>query len=185
MRDSLKRSAEHTPAQGFERYPKGSIVLCNACALPVFKLDRGIDFGDKCGQTATAFKPLSVVDLAVLGERQDIDSGVRARVRAMTMDQRVAHVGKLKEMHTGDPMLCPVCLDCFVQVVSIDKNEVLDRSYTVELVTIPLVYTHGTARAPSSNPGFTISCCKRPDCGVAEASFELPLSPTELTAVTT
>jgi hypothetical protein len=137
MRDSLKRSLQHTPAGQFDRYPKGSVVLCNACSLPVFKLDVGISLGDRAGKLASAFKPLSLTDLAELGEREDIDSGVRATVLAMTSLARVDHISKLREMHAGDPMLCPVCHNCFAQVVAVDRHEVLDKSYTVELLTIP------------------------------------------------
>jgi hypothetical protein len=137
VRESLKRSIAHTPAAGFERYAKGSIVLCNACAHPVFKLDRGIALGDKTGQMASAFKPLTLADLESLAERVDIDAGLRATVRAMTLEQRVAHLALLREFKTGDPMLCPRCADCFVQVISVDKSEALDRSYTVELLTVP------------------------------------------------
>lgn len=137
MRQSLQKSLAHSPVKGFERYPKGSIVLCQSCAKPVFKLDTAICLGDKAGQMASAFKPLSLLDLADLGGRVDIDAGVRALVKAMTPEQRKAHIDSLREMRSGDPMLCPVCRDCFVQVVSVDKTEALDRAYTVELVTIP------------------------------------------------
>ncbi len=137
MRESLKRSLQHTPADEFERYPKGSIVLCNACALPIFKLDAGISLGDKTGKVVSAFKPLSLTDLQELGQREDIDAGVRALVRGMSSVQRLDHISKLREMKTGDPMMCPACSTCFAQVVAIDKHEVLDKSYTVELLTIP------------------------------------------------
>ena len=136
MRDSLRRSLDHTPAAGFERYPKGSIVLCNACAKPIFKLDFALSFGDKAGKTASAFKPLAVADLDDLADRDDIDAGVRATVASMTPSDRTAHVACLREMKAGDPMMCPSCADCFVQVVSVEKTEALDRSYTIELLTI-------------------------------------------------
>jgi hypothetical protein len=137
VRDSLRRSIEHSPAEGFERYPKGSIVLCNACQRPIFKLDTAISLGDKAGKMASAFKPLSLGDLNDLAEREDIDSGIRAMVATMTMIARAEHIAVLKEMKAGDPMMCPSCADCFVQVISVDKTEALDRSYTIELLTVP------------------------------------------------
>lgn len=137
MRESLKRSAAHSPDRRFERYPKGSIVLCQACARPVFKLDATVTLGAKCGQMARAFKPVSVLDLVALADREDIDVGVLAFVRALTPEMMQAHVDTLREMRTGDPMLCPSCNDCFVQVTSTERNEALDRSYVVELLTIP------------------------------------------------
>lgn len=137
MRNSLKKSVEHSPAQGFERYQKGSIVLCNACSKPIFKLDAAISIGDKSGQLARAFKPFAVADLLTLASREDIDGGILALVRSMTLAQMHAHVALLKEMKTGDPMMCPSCGDCFVQVVSVDHDEVMDKSYTIELLTVP------------------------------------------------
>jgi hypothetical protein len=137
MRDSLRKSVDHSPAKGFERYPKGSVVLCNACAKPVFKLDASVSLGDKAGQAARAFKPLAVADMLALAEREDIDRGVIALVRSMTLEQMQAHVATLREMKTGDPMMCPSCGDCFVQVLSVERNEAIDRSYTVELLTVP------------------------------------------------
>jgi hypothetical protein len=34
-------------------------------------------------------------------------------------------------------MLCPLCTACFVQVLSVEKDEVMDRAYVIELVTLP------------------------------------------------
>lgn len=136
MRHSLKQSLKDTPASGFERYPKGSIVLCNACSLPVAKLDYGIALGDKAGRMAGAFKPLTTADLDTLLLREDIDAGVHAWVRSLTPDARKTYLAKLHEYRAGDPMLCPLCQGCFVQVLSVEKNEVLDRAYVIELVTV-------------------------------------------------
>lgn len=137
MRESLKQSLADSPVENFEKYPKGSIVVCNACAKPIFILDRAICLGDKVGQSASAYKPLSLVDLGELGAREDVDAGIRAMVRAMTMDDRRAHVALLTEVRTGEPMLCPCCKDCFVQVLELDSHAVLDKSYVIELLTIP------------------------------------------------
>lgn len=135
MRESVRKSLDDQP--GFERYPKGSIVLCQSCAKPIFKLDYGITVGDKVGRSVNAFKPLSVADMEVLAARADIDAGVRAGIVAWTPEQRAAHVQALHEMRTGDPMVCPCCHGVFVQVLAVTTHEVLDKAYTIELVTIP------------------------------------------------
>jgi hypothetical protein len=135
MRESLRKSLDDQP--GFERYPKGSIVICHSCAKPIFKLDFGIDVGDKVGRCVSAFKPVSTADVESLIGREDIDAGVRAGLAALTPDERTAHLQALHEMRTGDPMVCPCCLGVFVQVLAVTPDEVLDRAYTVELVTIP------------------------------------------------
>jgi hypothetical protein len=137
VRDALRKSLADSPVQGFERYPKGSIVLCNACALPLFRLEAGIAVGDKGGRMASRFKPVALTDLNELAGRVDIDAGVRAAVLAMTAEQRKAHVEKIAEPKTGDPMACPHCHGCFVQVLSTEQDETHDRGYVLELLTIP------------------------------------------------
>ena len=138
MRESLKKSLDDNP-NALERYPRGSVVLCNACARPIFKLDRSICVGDKVGQSASAYKPLDAVDLAALQERIDVDAGVRSTLRAQTPAERAAHLAGLEgqELRTGEPMMCPLCKASFVQVLAVTKHEVLDKAYTVELLIIP------------------------------------------------
>jgi hypothetical protein len=137
MRDSLRRSIADSPATGFESYAKGSVVVCQSCAHPIFKLDRAITLGDTAGRMASAFKPLGLIDLAVLQDREDIDAGVRALVKGWSLEQRRVFIAKLREVRAGDPMTCPNCADCFVLVLSVDVHELLDKAYTIELVTIP------------------------------------------------
>lgn len=139
MRDSLKQSLVDSPAgdQVDFRHPKGSIVICNACALPIAILERGIAVGDKAGQMARAIVPLRDRHLVELAARADIDPGIRAWARSLSDDQRKAHCEKLQPFKSGDPMLCPCCHQCFAQVVSVDKHEVLDKAYVIELVTLP------------------------------------------------
>jgi hypothetical protein len=137
MRDSLKKSIADSPVQGFERYPKGSIVLCNACGDPIYKLEGGIALGDKAGRMASRFKPIGLADLNELAGRVDIDAGIRARLNAWTLDARRAHVAKLTEPSSGDAMVCPACGGCFVQVLTTEKTETIDRAYVLELLTVP------------------------------------------------
>lgn len=137
MRDSLRKSIADAKDPNFERYAKGSVVICNACAKPIFTLERGICLGDRAGKMVSAFKPLRMVDLETLEQREDVDAGVRASIRIMSLEQRRAFLALMREVKTGDPMSCPICNSCFVQVLAVDKHEVLDKAYTIELVTIP------------------------------------------------
>jgi hypothetical protein len=143
MRDSLRKSLADSPVKNFERYPKGSIVLCHACSDPIYKLEAGIGVGQKAGRSVSLFKPLALTDLADLAERPDIDAGVRARIASWTPDERRAHVAKLTTPKAGDAMICPVCRGCFVQVLTVEKTETIDRAYVLELHTIP---PYGLAR---------------------------------------
>jgi hypothetical protein len=137
MRDSLKKSLADSPARNFERYAKGSIVICNMCAAPIYKLETGIGLGQKGGRAASIFKPIGLADLADLADRPDIDAGIRARVASWSLEERRAHVALLTEPKAGDPMQCPACQGCFVQVLSVEKTETIDRAYVLELLTIP------------------------------------------------
>lgn len=139
MRASLKQSLADTIAgdQVDFRYPKGSVVLCTACAAPIAILEQGIALGDKAGRMAQAFAPLRAQDLETLGAREDIDAGVRAWVRSLTAEQKKAHLEKLHRFKTGDPAICPACHQGFLQVLSVEKSETLDKAYVLELVTIP------------------------------------------------
>lgn len=137
MRKSLIKSVEDSPVKGFERYSKGSIVMCNSCAAPLYKLDGPIALGDKCGRMVDRFKPVTVNDLNDLADREDIDAGVRATLSGWDQAKRAAHVAKIYEPRTGEPMACPICLSAWPQMLSVEKNETYDRAYTVELVTIP------------------------------------------------
>lgn len=139
VRQSLKQSIADSIVGADEsfRYPKGSIVICNACAVPVAKLDHGIALGDKAGRMVNALKPLTRADLDSLATREDIDAGVRAWARNLTPPAARVYLDGLREFRSGDPMLCPTCQGCFVQVLSVEKHEVLDRAYVIELVTLP------------------------------------------------
>lgn len=139
MRQSLKHSIADSPVDAGEsfRYPKGSIVLCNACAIPVAILEHSIALGDKAGRMVNALKPLRAADIDTLAAREDIDAGVRAWARSMNPALRKLYLERLHPFKTGDPMMCPVCRGCFVQVIAVEHDAVMDKSYVIELVTLP------------------------------------------------
>ena len=137
MRKSLIKSSDDSPVKGFDRYAKGSTVLCQSCAKPIYTLDAGIALGDKAGRMAERFRPISLADLDTLASRRDIDAGVRAMVGGWDLDARKAHCAQIHDLKSGDAMICPICHDVFVQVLAVEKNEVLDKAYTIELMTLP------------------------------------------------
>ena len=139
MRQSLKHSLADSPVDAGEsfRYPKGSIVLCNACAVPVAVLEQGIALGDKAGRMVNALKPLRDADVTTLALREDIDAGVMVWARSLSPIARKAYLEKLHPFKTGDTMMCPICNGCFVQVIAVEKDAVLDKAYVIELLTLP------------------------------------------------
>lgn len=135
MRDSLRESLASRGAADVQ-YAKGSIVLCGACLKPLYRLDRSIFSGDKVSRTASAYRPVTLMDLADLEQRSDVPSHA-ALVRSWTPEARKAHVDTIPDLKTGDPALCPVCDRSWVRVRAVEANEVVDRAYVWELVTIP------------------------------------------------
>src|SRR5688572_5196901 len=92
---SRHKSSADSPARQRAHYAAGSIVVCNACARPIYKLERPIGIGQHAGRGASAFKPISMADLADLAERTDIDAGLRTVIAGWTLDQRKAHLATL------------------------------------------------------------------------------------------
>lgn len=136
MRASLARSLALRGGNPHDiLYPKGSIILCTACARPLYRLERGIGIGDKVGHSVTAFAPVRVSDLQTLLERRDVDPGVRALLTAEV--SLAGYVDRIAAPRTGQPALCPFCAQCFVQGRAVDAAEVHDRAFTWELVIIP------------------------------------------------
>lgn len=123
MRQTLVETLEHATAV---EYPKGSVVICHDCLMPLYILTRGIGFGERAGRTVSAYRPVSERDLEVLAEGKDWPA-----------DKRRQHCQRIPELKTGDPALCPCCGNSFVRVTATTADEVIDRAYTFELVTIP------------------------------------------------
>ena len=131
MRASLKESI----AQGEESYPAGSIVLCQSCLKPLYRLERGIGTGESAGRSVDAYRPVRPSDVYRLME--SIDPGVAAVARGWTVDALANHCHGIPELRSGSPALCPCCGNSFVRVRALEAAEVIDRAYVLELVTIP------------------------------------------------
>ncbi len=137
MRASLAESLDQRGNRGREvLYPKGSTVLCAACMKPLFTLARNIYSGEKVSRSVDAYRPVSMRDLADLADRMDAMS-VAVLVRYWTPEQRQAHCDHIQAPKTGDPAVCPCCGVSWPRVRSATAEEVLDRAYVWEPVTIP------------------------------------------------
>jgi hypothetical protein len=118
-----------------DRYPKGSIVICVSCGHPIYRLERGLGLGEPMGRARDAFVPVSPHDVIELRERLEIDTGVRACVRAL-VDVR-DYCDTIPRPISGTPATCPKCDQVFVQARSAENSDTLDRAYVWELSTIP------------------------------------------------
>lgn len=140
-RKSVQDSILFSPAGSHELYPKGSIVVCVSCALPIYRLERSIYIGESAGRSAAAYRPVRVADVLELRDRRDVDAGMRAVLNGWSDARVKAHCDVIPVLNSGDPLLCPCCKRGFVEArSSADPNEVgetRDRGYVIQLITIP------------------------------------------------
>lgn len=122
-------------------YPKGSIVVCRDCGLPIYKLQASLYLGEPLGKSAWKYAPVGVNDLFELINRTDLEPGVRAAVRALGLDQMVAHCERIPTLKAGDMADCPACKKSFVYAETRGQGDGAssfgDKGYTVQLSTIP------------------------------------------------
>ena len=118
-----------------ETYPAGSIVLCQHCLKPLYRLERGIGVGERGGASVDAFKPVQVKDLVALVDA--MDAGVASMARSWTVQEATEHCKRIPDAVSGAPMLCPCCGHSYPRVRADEAGELHDRAYVLELVTIP------------------------------------------------
>lgn len=123
MRPSL--AVTETPS-AIAYYPKGSIVLCQQCLKPLFVLERGIGMGERAGRAADAFRPIRPQELETVADGSQ-----------WSADQRRQHCEAIPAPRAGTEMFCPCCQHTYVRIVAVTGAEVIDRAYTLELITIP------------------------------------------------
>ena len=134
MRAAIERSlAVHQARTVY--YDRGSIVICTSCGRPLYRLERGIELGEKAGRCVSAFAPVSVADLETLLERRDVDAGVRAQIRAI--ESLADYTSRIVPPRTGMPMLCPFCDQVFMQGRTVEQADTIDRAFVLEPVVIP------------------------------------------------
>lgn len=122
-------------------YPKGSIVVCLDCGKPIYRLQQSIYYGEPVGKSAWKFVPVEMADLQALIDRNDLEPGQRAAVKAMSLADRVAHCQKIPTLKAGDFMDCPACKKQFSYGIAPDTadgaKQFADKGYQVELTVIP------------------------------------------------
>lgn len=133
MRAGLEAAAATAP-NPLDGYPKGSTVLCAACFVPLYRLERGIAPGEKASRTCDAYRPVTASDIAEL--RREVP-GVKSALMQWTPADVVAHVNQIDRPKTGSLAECPACHKSWVQVFAPEAGEVIDRAYTWRLVTVP------------------------------------------------
>ena len=124
-------------------YPKDSIVVCRACGKPLYRLEASIFVGENAGAASSRakFRPVSPADLRAIVDRDDLEAGVRAAIKAMSREDRFLHCCKIQPIPAGGTDACPACGQSFVFGSAADTAEGAsrfgDRAYVIHLATIP------------------------------------------------
>lgn len=124
-------------------YPAGAIVVCRNCGKPLYRLTRSIYLGENAGSKASREKyaPVTMADLQTLIERNDLDPGQRAVIKAMSLDDRRLHCDKVQPIGAGMSDACPACSESFVMARAAETDEgrarFNAREYVISLAIIP------------------------------------------------
>ena len=130
--------ADAIQAAGHEEgYAKGSIVICQHCFKPLYRLSRGIAVGEKANRTVDAYHPVDEKDIDRLSRSSGRAAGVAAALKAWTPEQRRAHCESIPMIKSGSPAMCPACGHSYVRVRAPERAEFVDQAYTWELFTLP------------------------------------------------
>lgn len=144
MRHALAEAKQHSPVPSADvAYPAGSVVVCYACGIPLYRLQANIYVGEKPSRSAWKYAPIALADLWELIARTDLDAGIRAAIKVLTIEEQHAHCESIPTLKAGDFLDCPTCTKPFVFVrTSSDADgvaEFTDRAYVIQLATIPPV----------------------------------------------
>jgi hypothetical protein len=124
-------------------YPSGSVVVCYACGKPLYTLQGNIYVGEKPSRSAWKYAPVRLEQMIALSERTDLDPGIRASLKVMSVDDQRLHCESIKSLKAGDFLDCPACKKSFVYVRTSTGSEgaaeFTDRAYVLQLATIPPV----------------------------------------------
>jgi hypothetical protein len=138
LTDALKTSPNPTVDVA---YPAGSVVVCYTCGKPLYTLQGNIYVGEKPSRSAWKYAPIRMEQLQVLAERGDLDAGIRAAIKAMSLDDQRTHCESVLSLKAGDMLDCASCKKPFVFARTSSnadgKAEFTDRAYVIQLATIP------------------------------------------------
>src|SRR5690348_5096798 len=95
-------------------YSKGSIVVCRGCGKPLYRLQASIYAGEGMATSAWKYAPVSVFDLTELMHRHDLEPGLRAAIRAMTIEDLRTHCDSIPTVKPGSFADCSCCKESFV-----------------------------------------------------------------------
>ena len=129
-------------------YPAGSVVVCQACGVPLYRLTANIWEGEKTANTGDRYAPASLADVERLRQQRDLDPGVRAAMTVLKADPaKLAYLERIPELRNGPIPDCPACGKVWVRVVTstgeAGRAEVHDRAH---VWTLSVIYPEGAGR---------------------------------------
>lgn len=134
MREALRESL----ATGRPTYiPRGSIVICNVCGKPIYRVEVGIDAGERAGRAIRKFVPVTARDLATLIERPDVHAGTRAWLKAQSWAALMHYAEQIPRPLAGEVPICPKCGHCWCEYRTAEIGDTNDRAVVFEPHIIP------------------------------------------------
>jgi hypothetical protein len=123
-------------------YDKGSIVVCYACGVPLYRLQRRIYYGQPAGSPSDLYAPVSEADVRALMQRHDLDPGIRAAMTVLMVDGGLSYLERIAwPLLNGHLTTCPKCDGSWAFYrTSADQDgakQFADRVAVIQLATIP------------------------------------------------
>ena len=124
-------------------YDAGSIVVCRACGKPLYRLVGNLYHGEAMARSAWKYQPVRMADLEALIDRADLDPGVRAGVKAMSLEDRRLHCDRVQPIKPGDFADCAACGAPWLYAETRGQGDgpssFADKGYRIQLSVIPPV----------------------------------------------
>ncbi len=144
MRQALEDALRLSPVPSVDvAYPAGSIVVCYACGKPLYVLEGNIYAGEKPSRSAWKYAPIKMEHLQHLMQRTDLDAGLRAAIKFLSVEDQRTHCESIPSLKAGDTLDCASCKQPFVFARTSQNSdgpaEFTDRAYVIQLATIPPV----------------------------------------------
>ncbi len=122
-------------------YDKGSVVVCYACGVPLFRLQQSLYAGEPAAKSSWKYAPVEVKDIQALMFRSDLDAGQIAALRAKSLAEWQEHCERIERPRPGLMADCPACRGSYVYAQTRTAEDgaasLADRGYLWKLATIP------------------------------------------------
>lgn len=122
-------------------YDVGSLVVCRACGLPLYRLIGNIYAGEPMARSAWKYAPVRMTDLQDLLQRADVEPGLRARVKALSVADQRLHCERIPTLAPGSFADCAACQAPFLYAETRGQGDgpssFADKGYRIQLATIP------------------------------------------------